>query len=47
MPKSITVEEIKEGIELAIPIRNKFSQVLWLKVLNWKEGTKIYYRFGV
>jgi hypothetical protein len=28
MPKSITVEEIKEGMELAIPIRNKFSQVL-------------------
>jgi hypothetical protein len=28
MPKLITIRELKEGMELAVPVRNKFSQVL-------------------
>ena len=28
MPKLITVEDIKEGMELALPLKNKFGQVL-------------------
>lgn len=28
MPKLVVLEEIKEGMELALPIKNKFGQVL-------------------
>jgi hypothetical protein len=37
MPKLITVNDIKEGMELAVPVRNKFSQVLLAEDVKLEE----------
>jgi len=40
MPKLITVQELKEGMELAVPVRNKFSQVLLAENIKLEERHK-------
>jgi|WetSurMetagenome_2_1015567.scaffolds.fasta_scaffold459238_2 hypothetical protein len=37
MPKLITINDIKEGMELAVPVRNKFSQVLLAEDIKLEE----------
>jgi len=40
MPKLITLNELKEGMELAVPVRNKFSQVLLAENVKLEERHK-------
>jgi hypothetical protein len=40
MQKFITVKEIKEGMELAVPVRNKFNQVLLAEDIKLEERHK-------
>lgn len=37
MPKLISIKDIKEGMELAVPVRNKFSQVLLAEDIKLEE----------
>jgi len=37
MQKLITINDIKEGMELAVPVRNKFSQVLLAEDIKLEE----------
>lgn len=48
MPKLITIRELKEGMELAVPVRNKFSQVLLTENTKLEEShRKILLLWGI
>jgi len=40
MPKLITINDLQEGMELAVPVRNKFSQVLLAENIKLEDRHK-------